>query len=95
MAPPRMRLVHTRSTPKEQATMTDPLAGIPLPATHITDDVAVVIEAAPAKVFWASLADKVDNATWEQLRAMARGGIGEPSAALHMVTDMLEQGEDG
>ena len=58
--------------------MSDPLNGVPLPATHITPDVAVVLEQAP-KVFWASLADKVDTATWAQLVAMSRGGIGEPN----------------
>lgn len=58
--------------------MSDPLAGIPIPASHIDDDVAVVMAAAPPKVFWATLSDKVDSATWEQLRLMARGGIGEP-----------------
>jgi len=58
--------------------MTDPLNGIPLPASVITPDVAEVIAAAPPKVYWASLADKLDAATWEQLKAIAHGGIGEP-----------------
>jgi len=58
--------------------MSDPLAGIPLPASHIDDDVAEVMAAAPPKTYWASLESKVDTATWEQLKAMARGGIGEP-----------------
>ena len=57
--------------------MSDPLAGHPLPATHITPDVAVVIAAAPAKVFWASLEDKIDSATWAQMKQLA-SGIGEP-----------------
>ena len=57
--------------------MSDPLAGTPLPATHITPDAAEVIAAAPPKVFWASLSEKVDSATWAQLKLMA-SGIGEP-----------------
>lgn len=56
--------------------MSDPLAGIPLPATHITDDVAKVLESVP-KVFWASLEDKIDGATWAQMKQLA-SGIGEP-----------------
>lgn len=58
--------------------MTDPLAGIALPASVITADVAEVIAAAPPKVFWATLSDKVDAATWDQLKLMA-SGIGDPS----------------
>lgn len=57
--------------------MSDPLAGVPIPASRIDPDVLEVMNAAPAKVFWSSLQDKLDAATWEQMKAMARGGIGD------------------
>lgn len=34
----------------------------------------------PPKVHWATVADQLDAATFEQLVEMARGGIGEPDA---------------
>lgn len=56
--------------------MSDPLAGTPLPATHIDPDVAKVLESVP-KVYWASMRDQVDAMTWEQMKLMS-SGIGEP-----------------
>jgi len=55
--------------------MSDPIR---LPASTITEDVAELMAAAPQPVIWATLQDKLDSATWEQLLAMARGGVGEP-----------------
>lgn len=60
--------------------MTDPLAGIPIPASRIDDDVAAVM--ASQSIDWdarGTIAERFETATWEQLRMMVRGGIGEPS----------------
>ena len=56
--------------------MSDPIR---LPASTITEDVAELMAAAPQPVIWATLKDKLDSATWEQLKLMARGGAGEPA----------------
>ena len=55
--------------------MSDPIR---LPASTITEDGAELMAAAPQPVIWATLQDKLDSATWEQLKLMARGGAGEP-----------------
>lgn len=60
--------------------MSDPLAGIPLPANVITPDVAEVIAAAPQPVDWdarGTVEDRIGQAMADKLWLMF-GGIGEP-----------------
>ena len=62
--------------------MTDPLAGLPLPATHITEDVAAVIEAAPKKVDFdarGTVQDRIGQAMTDKLWSLF-SGVGEPHA---------------